>query len=342
MAHRDILVIVASAGGVEALLKLAPKLPADLPAAVFVVVHTPPHAPSILPRLLTQAGPLPATHARDGEAIEPGRLYMAPPDFHLLLTPGAVRVVHGPTENLCRPAIDPLFRSAAATYGPRVIGVILTGSLSDGTAGMVAVKQRGGVAVVQDPADALFPGMPRNVLKYVEVDYCLPLSELAPALARLVAQPARAAKNAEPATMQREIEELSMVSQGTRNRGNNKQPGAPAGLTCADCKGTLWEIHEGKLRRFRCRIGHGYGTEGILQAGQSERVEDALWEALLALEEFAELARQRAAQAHKNKGVRTTAAQEEQAQRAEEDAQQIRQMLQHDSDPALKDGAEEE
>src|SRR5262245_2730606 len=222
MANHDIIVLGASAGGIEALMNLVPQLPADLPAAIFVVVHYPPHSPSILPRLLTQAGPLRATHAQDGEAIQSGHIYVAPPDFHLLLTAGAVSVVRGPQENLCRPAIDPLFRSAAAAYGSRVIGVILTGSLTDGTAGFLTIKQCGGVAIVQDPADALFPNMPRSVLEYVDVDYCLPLSELPAVLARVAAQPARAAKNALSSTMHREIEEISMVPQTNKTRGNNK------------------------------------------------------------------------------------------------------------------------
>src|SRR5262245_32648369 len=205
MANHDIIVLGASAGGIEALTDLVPQLPAALPVAIFVVVHLPPHSPSILPRLLTQAGPLPATHATDGEAIQPGHIYVAPPDFHLLLTPGTVRVVRGPQENLCRPAIDPLFRSAAAAYGPRAIGVILTGSLRDGTAGLLTIKQRGGVAVVQDPADALFPNMPRSALEYVDVDYCVPLAELAGVLARVAAQPARNTKTAVPSSLEAEI-----------------------------------------------------------------------------------------------------------------------------------------
>src|SRR5262245_8203516 len=191
MAHHDIIVLGASAGGIEALINLVPQLPADLPATIFVVVHYPPHSPSILPRLLTQAGPLPATHAQDGEAIQSGHIYVAPPNFHLLLTPRAVSVVRDPQENLCRPAIDPLLRSAAAVFGHRVIGVILTGSLSDGTSGLLTVKQCGGVAIVQDPADALFPNMPRSALEYVDVDYCVPLAELGAVLARVAVQPAR-------------------------------------------------------------------------------------------------------------------------------------------------------
>ena len=156
MSTRDIIVIGASAGGVEPLVELVRKLPADLPAAVFVVMHFPAQSPSAMPSILTRAGPLPATHARHGEAIRPGRIYVAVPDHHLIVHREVVHVVRGPQENHCRPAIDPLFRSAAVAHGPRVIGVILSGSLYDGTVGLLAVKRHGGVAIAQDPAEALF------------------------------------------------------------------------------------------------------------------------------------------------------------------------------------------
>jgi two-component system chemotaxis response regulator CheB len=181
----DIIVIGASAGGVEALQKIASALPARLEAAIFVVLHVGAEATSALPAILRRAGPLPANHAINNEPIGYGRIYIAPPDFHLVLRDGAVRVIHGPRENRCRPAVDPLFRSAAITYGRRVIGVVLSGALDDGTAGLLAIKVQGGIAVVQDPDDALVPGMPRNALEYVKVDHCLPVSEIGPLLARL-------------------------------------------------------------------------------------------------------------------------------------------------------------
>src|SRR5690348_4386832 len=186
----DIIVVGASTGGVEALAQLASDLPETLPAAVFVVLHLPPQAPSHLPQILARYGPLPASQPRDGEPIHHGRIYVAPPDFHLMVERGRVRVVRGPRENRHRPAIDPLFRTAALAYGPRVIGVILTGALDDGTAGLYAVKQRGGVAVVQDPRDALIDSMPRNALEYVAVYHCLPLREIAAPLTRLAHKPA--------------------------------------------------------------------------------------------------------------------------------------------------------
>lgn len=181
----DLIVIGASAGGVEALLTIVRDLPVDLPAAICVVLHLPPTSPSRLPHLLTRAGPLPATHAENGEPLELGHIYVAPPDYHLLVRPGHLELSRGPRENRSRPAIDALFRSAALAYGRRVVGVVLSGALDDGTAGLLAVKQGGGLAVVQDPDDALFDGMPRNAIERVNVDVVAPGDVLAPLLARL-------------------------------------------------------------------------------------------------------------------------------------------------------------
>lgn len=193
MAKHDIITIGASAGGVEAILELTPQLPADLPAALFVVIHISSQSDHVLPRLLDRRSNLRAASAVDGEPVEHGRIYIAPPDHHLLVKQEHVRVVRGPQENRHRPAVDPLFRSAAVAYGPRVIGVILSGSLDDGTAGLRAIKRCGGTAVVQDPDDALFPGMPRSAIGHVQVDYRLPLAEFAPLLTKLVHEEAAAA-----------------------------------------------------------------------------------------------------------------------------------------------------
>lgn len=169
-AHHNIIVIGTSSGGVDALMQLAQGLPRNLPAAVFVVLHLSPQGPSNLPKILNRAGPVPAHHPSDGEPIMPGIIYVAPPDRHLMVERGRVRVVHGPRENRHRPAVDPLFRSAALAYGAQVIGVVLTGALDDGTAGLQAIKQRGGIAVVQDPDDAFTPGIPASALEFVKVD----------------------------------------------------------------------------------------------------------------------------------------------------------------------------
>jgi two-component system chemotaxis response regulator CheB len=185
MPKHDMIVIGASAGGVEALIKLVGSLPADLPAAIFLVLHIPAQSPSLLPDILNRAGPLHAVHPVDGQAIEYRHIYAAPPDYHLMVEKGIVRIVRGPKENRHRPAIDPLFRSAARTYGTRVVGVILTGSMDDGAAGLLAIKRRGGKAIVQDPQDALFASMPQSAIAHVEVDHVVPLFDMAPLLTKL-------------------------------------------------------------------------------------------------------------------------------------------------------------
>src|SRR5687767_10703874 len=182
LATHDIIVIGASAGGVPALQELVAGLPNDLPAAVFIVLHIPSHSPGLLPSILARQARLPIAHARDHEEIQPGRIYVAPPDLHLLIERNTMRLVHGPKENLHRPSIDALFRSAARWSGPRTIGVILTGARDDGAAGMRAINQRGGITIVQDPEDATFPSMPMSVLQRIKVDHSVALSEIAPLL----------------------------------------------------------------------------------------------------------------------------------------------------------------
>lgn len=205
MPGHDVITVGASAGGVEALVTLAGSLPANLPAAIFLVLHIPAQSPSLLPDILNRAGPLRASHPDDGEAIQYGRIYVAPPDQHLLVEEGIVRIIHGPKENRHRPAIDPLFRSAARIYSTRVVGVILTGSLDDGTAGLLAIKRRGGITVVQEPKDALFSSMPLSAIAHIEVDHVLRLSAIGPLLVRLAHQPA-AAEGSYPVPKDMELE----------------------------------------------------------------------------------------------------------------------------------------
>ena len=188
MARHDIIVIGASAGGVHALVTLTGFFPQKLSAAIFVVLHIPAKSRSILPDILSRAGPLKVVEAVDCMGIEYRCIYVVPPDHHLLIERGRVRVVRGPKENRHRPAVDPLFRSAAQVYGSRVVGVILTGALNDGTAGLLSVKRRGGIAVVQDPDEALFSSMPLSALANVEVDYRLPLSSIGPLLVNLASE----------------------------------------------------------------------------------------------------------------------------------------------------------
>jgi two-component system chemotaxis response regulator CheB len=292
LERRDIIVIGGSAGAVEALRDLAAALPADFPGSLFVVVHFPSYGTSTLPAILSRAGPLPAVHPHDGEHVRPGTLYLAPPDRHLLLERGGhVRLRAGPRENGHRPAADPLFRSAAVAYGRRVIGVVITGNLDDGTAGLAAVRRRGGVAVVQDPADAAHPGMPSSALANVRVDHCVPLAELAPLLVRLTWEPLPD-PGGDPADdlMRFEADIADMAPYALHA---DERPGTPSGFVCPECHGVLWEVREDELVRYRCRVGHAYGVETLL-AEQGEQVEVALWMAFQALKERAAFARKMA------------------------------------------------
>lgn len=331
MPGHDIIVIGASAGGVEALTNVARTLPRDLPAAVFVVLHIPPQGPSLLADILDRAGPLPAVQGADGASIERGRIYVAPPDHHLLIERGSIQVVRGPRENRHRPAIDPLFRSAAHAYGPRVIGVILTGSLDDGTAGLLAVKRRGGVAVIQDPDEALYAGMPRSAAENVPIDYRLRLAEIGPALARLAHEPA-AEEGAYPVPDEMELETEIAVLDGTAMRGDLR-PGTPSAFSCPECNGVLWEIRDGELVRFRCRVGHAFTTESML-AQQNDALEDALWVALNTLEESASLSRRVGRQAHERGHHALAARMSGRVREAERRAELIRQVLMR-HDPAV-------
>ncbi|MEH1844775.1 MAG: chemotaxis protein CheB [Nostoc sp.] len=288
MPKQNIIVVGGSAGGVEALTYLVKHLPPDLNAAVIIVLHIPSHIRSVLLRILSRVGKLPVSHAQDGEAIVPGWIYVAPPDYHLLLEPGYLRLTRGAKENRCRPAIDPLFRSAAKTYGQRVIAVLLTGMLDDGTAGLVAVKMRGGVAIVQNPNDALYPDMPRNAIENVEdIDHIVPLSDIPSILAALVNTPMEVeTEKPIPSKMEFESEIAKLNLEAVENESD--RPGKPSTFGCPDCGGILWEIQEGNLLRFRCRTGHAFSAKTLL-ATQSDALDEALWVALRALEEKASL-----------------------------------------------------
>ena len=313
MPDHDIVVVGASAGGVEALTNLVGSLPADLPASVFVVLHVPATGSSALPDILTRHGPLPASHAKDGEPIEQRRIYVAPPDHHLLLRAGHVHLARGPRQNGHRPAVDPLFRSAAWEYATRVAGVVLSGALDDGTAGLLAIKSRGGIAIVQHPEESLYPGMPNNAIEHVEIDHVLPAAGIAETLARLTGEPVPEPAGPVSDEMKAEVE-LEGFSMEAIEGGH---PGRPSGFSCPDCNGVLWEIQEGGLVRFRCRVGHAWSPESLLTQ-QSESLEAALWVALRTLEERAALA-SRLAEPARRRGHRITATRfEEQAEEAQQ------------------------
>ena len=285
---RDIIVVGASAGGVEALTRLVSLLPADLPAAVFVVIHIPAHVTSYLPRIFMRAGPIPAVHPRDGEPVHHGRIYIAPPNYHLLLEKGSIRLSTGPSENGHRPAVDPLFRTAALDYGPRVVGVVLSGSLDDGTAGLAAIQARGGATIVQSPEEALYPSMPRSAIDNLAVDHVLPIAGIAPLLSRLARDPVPVEPGAVPDPSPTLKEEVNAAELAPGNPHAHNHPGVPSEYACPACGGALWEIKNGDLVRFRCRTGHAWSMEGLL-AEQADATESALWTGLRALEERASL-----------------------------------------------------
>lgn len=273
----DMIVIGASAGGVEALTRLVRALPSDLPAAVFVVVHFPETSPSLLPDILNRLGALPAAHARDGAEIEPGRIYVAPPGRHMLIKRTTVRLVEGPKENGNRPAIDPLFRTAARSCGPSVAGVLLSGMLDDGTMGMSAVKRYGGVAIVQDPQDALFGSMPQSAIDRVGVHHVLPLEAIGPLLTKLV-------EGAAPREFTPAEEEKDPTEMDTEELAALERRGKPSTFTCPECHGTLFELEEDGLLHYRCRVGHAYSFD-TLATEQQNMLEAALWTALRSIEE---------------------------------------------------------
>jgi two-component system chemotaxis response regulator CheB len=328
MSVRAIVVIGASAGGVEALIQLARGLPADLPAAVFVVTHLSPTARSRLPEILSRAGPLPAHAARDGDPIEPGCIAVAPPDRHLLVRPGRIELTRGPRENHTRPAVDPLFRSAARSYGARVIGVVLSGALYDGTAGLLAVKAHGGTTIVQDPADATVDGMPRSALRLVRADDVLPAAAIGPALARMVHDLAGGGGTA----MTDEEEELhGVIREDIEQLAEDHRPDELTIYTCPDCGGAMWQGEPGARMWFRCHVGHAYAPE-VLLGQKSEELEAALWTCVRLLTEKATLTRQLATR-NAGRGAREDRI-AEQAALAERHAQVIRELLESMPNPA--------
>ncbi|MBI3941789.1 MAG: chemotaxis protein CheB [Chloroflexi bacterium] len=330
MGQRDMIVIGASAGGVEILKTLVQGLPADLPAAIFVVLHITAGGVGALARILDRTGPLRARRATDGEPIVPGQIYVAPPDHHILVKEGHVHVTRGPKENRVRPAIDPLFRSAAIAYGSRVIGVILTGMLDDGTAGLLAVKSCGGVAIVQDPEDALFPGMPSSAIHFVDVDYKVPAAQIPALLVKLVQQKLETESNStkhnvpQQLVTEEEIAEQKVESYDIQNHMNAK----PSILSCPECGGTLWEYQDHQLMRYRCHVGHAF-TARALAEEQEETLDRALWVAIRVLENRAAL-NHRMAEDARQRGLRRLARDcEERVQESEENATVLRDLLFH-------------
>jgi two-component system chemotaxis response regulator CheB len=279
MPRHDIVVIGGSAGALKPLSLIVSGLSEDFRASLLVVLHTSVESDGKLPEILGRATSLPVAFAKHEEPIERGRVYVAPPDFHMLVTPRGLQVVHGPRESGFRPAVDPLFRTAARQLGRRVVGVILSGGLDDGMYGLSLIKQHGGIAIVQDPAEADVVSMPRSALNAVDADYVLPAARIAATLTRL------GEEHAAPRSDQTVEAQLLSAQSGVLLI--EEQFGSPSPLTCPDCGGTLWEVQEGRFTHCRCHVGHQYAPE-TLELGQHDAVERALWSAVRLLEEKAE------------------------------------------------------
>jgi two-component system chemotaxis response regulator CheB len=321
-----LVVIGASAGGVFALKAIADRLPDHFPAAICVVLHVPSGHPSRLPEILNRTRRLPAAHAADGERIQQSRIYIAPPDHHLLIDGEFLHVVRGPRENRQRPAIDPLFRSAARTHGSRVIGVILSGALDDGTAGLQEIKARHGITLVQDPDTAEADGMPRSALEHVEVDACLPLAAIADRLIELVAeQPLPRSDESLTLNVRLEFEDAAARLEPEAIE-SDVRPGRLSAYTCPECHGPLWELEDGEIVRYRCRVGHAYSSRTLI-VEQVQAVERALWIGLRALEENAALLRRLAARAQGRHSHHTAQHFQERAEGIEANAETLRSTL---------------
>jgi two-component system chemotaxis response regulator CheB len=316
----EVVVIGASAGGVETLRVLVSRFPRDFPAAVFIVLHTSAGAPNLLTGLLLRTSTLPVETAANGKAIESGHIYVAPPDNHLLVQRGHMELVHGPAENGHRPAIDVLFHSAAHSHGSRVIGVVLTGYLDDGTAGLDTIKRHGGTAVVQNPDDAIASSMPQHAIDNVEVDYVAAAADIPGLLASIIREHA---------------------NDGNRNKDDQSPHldyqggGTPSEFSCPQCNGVLWVVDDAGLLHFRCRVGHSFSPESMA-AAQDRGLERVLWAALRALEERAELATRLARRAKGNKQHFSERRYLERAEKSRHDAEMLRALVSRPLEPTAE------
>ncbi len=285
-----IFVIGASLSGIDALCELVSRLPKGFPAPIFIAQHVASHSPGMLPYLLTRAGQLPAVHPKSGTLFEPGTIYVAPPDRHMLVHKNYVRLSHGPHENLARPAIDPLFRSAAVNYGAAVVGVVLTGQLNDGTSGLLAIKDRGGFTIVQEPSEATARSMPLSAIGHMKVDKVCTLDEMARLFVEL-------AKDAPPPDSAESVENLmeieNRIAEGifkVEDWWALEQMSVPSGLNCSNCRSALYELKDRRVLRYRCRSGHAFSAESLL-SGQADAREAQLSSLFGALIEEATLAK---------------------------------------------------
>lgn len=329
MFTHDIVVIGASAGGIEALSHFVNELPSDLPVSIFVVVHFPTQSESILPDILSRKSALPAYHPYNREPIAPGRIYVAPPNYHLHLEQDFIRLEHGARENGFRPAIDPLFRSAACIYGPRVVGVLLSGSLDDGVTGLNLIHRSGGVILAQDPAEAIVPSLPLNAIENSPIDAVLSVEKIAQRIVELAHEPI----DQEAFQLMKEDQEQSnrFIQDDMKGFEHGEQSkNQRTVLTCPECGGVIWEIREGDQVHYDCHVGHSYSSETMLHA-QSAALEAALWTAVRTLEERAALIRRLAVRAANHKSHLVEKRFLQQADEAERDASIIRTLLERPS-----------
>ena len=358
---RDLIVVGASSGGMSTLTRLIAQLPADLPAAICVVLHLAPQSPGVLAQIIGRDSALPASQVEEDTDLDLGHVYVAPPNRHLLVEPGRLRLWCGPRENRARPAIDPLFRSAADAYGARAVGVVLTGALDDGIFGLEAIKRAGGIAVVQDPEEAPYPSMPQSALDYVSgVDYTLPVAEMGDVLEHLARTPigqpspsplmrpssrpssddpqvssppsggesipdaaARANADAKPG---------GDASAGPRAMAEKEEENHLVNMGCPACGGPLEKLSAEALHSYRCHEGHRYTARALL-AGQDEAAERALWVALRTLEERHRMLRRMAHDAQEGGRSRMAERYEERAGETQRHAEKIRTLLSHFTSP---------
>jgi two-component system, chemotaxis family, protein-glutamate methylesterase/glutaminase len=292
--HRDIVVIAASAGGLEVLKQTVQRFPADLAAAVFIVLHIGAH-PSILPQILQKHSVLPVRHPSDGEDINPSVIYVAPSDRHIILNDGRIVLSSGPKENFARPAADPLFRSAAVAYGSRVVGTVLSGHLDDGSAGLKAVWACGGYTVVQTPSDCSAPSMPASAIRSVPVDVIAPASEIGTIITEAVMGHRRTKADhvADPIARRTAEVEVSFTMGDVPSPDTLNLLGERSSLTCPDCGGVLWRVGRDRPLRYRCHTGHAFSELSIAEMQYSE-AEDALWRAMRRFEEMMMLTQEQA------------------------------------------------
>lgn len=327
MSGHDIIVIGTSAGGLKALSAVLSELPADIAAAIFVVQHLAADKESYLTRLLGDVCDLPVSSPDDDEIFSVGHVYVAAPDHHLLLNGDRVRVLRGPQENRFRPSIDALFRSAARSHGSRVIGMVLTGYLDDGTVGLQTIKKRGGITVVQDPEEAEYPSMPRTALRYVNIDHTVPIADAGALLIRLVAQ-SPADQERFPTSPAIEIE--SNIAEQVMNTEefleNVEQIGKRTTYTCPDCNGAIWQIGDEEPLKLRCHVGDSFTGE-VFSAEQSHNIESALWSAIRIMEEKVTFSRQLAERKRKQNMLSAADAYEKGAKALDDEITKVRDLI---------------